>query len=246
MVGWLAARRAGFVRLTLYSLYLTSVFVICLYLTFPYAALEKRLITSVEHWASAWAPLTLSVGDGRLTFPPGVRWRNVSVYRVGVTDQIAQIDEAHLTLRSFSLWDRALVVGVGMQAFGGEQQGELTVEMTDRGARYQFTGVVEGIEMAQLSPLLPWGPVARGRLTLRHEQTWEVGHPEVAEGSMDVEIRPLSLTGLEVRGMALPPLEFTVFSATGYVRQHVGTLEELHAQGPKPCPPVEDEHSASV
>lgn len=32
--------------------------------------------------------------------------------------------------------------------------------------------------------------------------------------------------------MALPPLEFTVFSATGYVRQHVGTLEELHAQGP--------------
>lgn len=192
----MASRRRIIGHVLLYTLYGLVVFVVLLYLTFPYDLLRQRLVASF-----AQNDVRLTVSRLHLGFPPGVALHHVGLVADLVTLPGAMLQTSILHVRP--VW-RSLLAGMlhaRLEAvlYEGQWLGEIRAQSADEVQVWEIQGRFEDLQLERH----PWlhhenVALARGRLAGDVLLTLhETG--QMQQGTLNLHAQPLVFGGPESR-----------------------------------------------
>lgn len=202
--------------------------IICLIVTFPYGALQSRLLTEFQAgtgWdarAAGWSP----------GFPLAIEWRDLTVSKPGRPSVQVESARIGISLLGQLTGHRSIE---GVIALPGAVGGRLTG--TVKAADWSFqgptsvTGQAQQLDLAQI--VKPF--VTKGLLKADVTQGWVGvlgGVLFKGDGSWKAEIRDLTLEQIPIGPSALPPLTFTHVSIRLSCRDAACEVTEFKGDGP--------------
>jgi type II secretion system protein N len=215
-------------RIVLYTLYTLLLFLVFLVWQFPHGELVRRALRSVD-----LSPLRLEFADARFAWLRGYEFQGVELKRVDEQDDRPPIlESSRLYLRpGFNGLIRGRLASLKLHAamYSGNAEGSwevqngmhrATLRLEDlRIGRYRW--LVSALEEGEIDGLLS-GMISAESRRLGARDGELAGELQVKKGHA---------TGLKIRGLAVPELDFARITAKFAVKGDQIELQELHADG---------------
>jgi type II secretion system protein N len=202
-----------------------------LWLTFPYEALQERIVAEVSN-RSGWR---LTPGRWRTNGLLGLEWHRLQVQKPNVWR--TELPYLAVEIQPLSLFAGRPLVEARM-GLSDQEQAEREVRVVVTMKRWSvtqpelLTGTVKRLDLGRLN--IP--SVKRGTLKMDVSHKWmaETGASDSAfgEGEWSAEASEMLLERLPVGGMTIPTLELTSVAARLRCRGAVCQFEQLRGDGP--------------
>lgn len=215
-------------RLVLYALYTIVLFVLFLFVNFPYQDLVQRTLRDLD-----LGTVQIDVGGTRFAWFKGWEIRNLRIVPTGDAEGVAPL------LESSSLYVRPSLAGLirgklnGLHLEGAMYQGNVVADISLADDMTRATVDLNGIDLTRyraLAQALEEGQVA-GRVS--GTVTFEVRPSDLASGQAagELDIRDASMSAAKIQGMQVPDLHFPEIALKFSLRSGKLDLQELHADG---------------
>lgn len=219
MMRWL--RGAGLI------LYALIMFLAGVYLTFPYARFEQYLLASLRERAG----LDITVQRGRLLFPLGMIWQDVTVTRHGQAPY--RFDLVRAEVEPLAVLRGRIRLRVEAAAYGGRGTGQVTiVRWSGRNgpAHYAVSAMVREVDLARLPAT---AGQATGHASLAFDGEWDGEAVLTGNGRSEMDLTGLQFKAITFKGLALPPVAFATTRIRAQWRQGMVEVIEVQARGPE-------------
>ena len=209
-----------------------SAFFIFLYLTFPYSALQSKILTEITR-RTGWE---IRAADWSIGFPLAVEWRDVTWRKPGIASIPLKVMRINVSVISLiagrqTIDGIAQLPGSGLPG-GGRARGTVSAQSRSFLGSVSLKGHLQEVDLGSVAN--PY--VTRGRLQADFSHRWENLEKEgvlfKGDGTWKVEIKDLSLDRIPVRDGAIPPLAFSRVTALVTCRDASCDLAEFRADGP--------------
>lgn len=207
-------------------------FLLFLFLTFPYAALQSRILSEITR-ATGWE---VRAADWSAGVPIAVEWRDLTWIKPGVASIPVQLMRLNVGVAGLIMGRHTLDGLVqfpgGGPAGAGRATGTVSASSWSFLGPLSFTGHFQQIDLASVAK--PY--VARGLLQADLIHRWENhGHEGVVfkgDGSWKVDIKDLVMERIPVGTAVIPSLSFSRVTATVACHDAVCDVVEFKGDGP--------------
>jgi type II secretion system protein N len=216
------ARRSHLIWQTLaYTLYGVVVFLVLLYVNFPYELLRQRFIEQFPH-----DDLRLAIASLRPDLPPGLQLRQVRLLTNPTrgSGTLASIDTLRAQPDVFALFSRMLDFYFTARLYGGQLEGNVRTALANAEAPWEIQARFSDLHLEQ-HPVMQKDNKAflRGRLNGDVVATLD-GAGLLQQGFINLQLQPLVFVGHE--GLQLPLLrEITCDALQSQLRLVAGQLQ---------------------
>lgn len=224
------------------TLYLV-LFCLFAYWTFPYDRLKGRLEAGFNAAQTGADASRLQIGEATWSWKfPGVVLSDINLIppttkpepgsEPAPPKQTLHADEVYARVAPLSLLFGTTNVSYGVDGFGGQIKGELTISDKEKHLIAEFEGVDPGqLPTVSQTLELPLSGVMTGTIDLRLPE----GKSSLAEGTIDVEITDLKIGDgkTKVRGLlALPTLDAGTLKFKASATQGKVKIDQFEVKGP--------------
>lgn len=211
-----------------YLLFTLSVFLLFLYLMFPFRQVERRIISLLEEKAA----IKLEIKEGQFRPPVKYLWRGVR-FNIQNTPYLDGIEmdliSAHLNL--LPLLNRRIETELKVDGAGGSLNGRLVIERDKKGILYGIKGGGGNIDLNRVIRVK--GEKENnisGKLKLDIDYAWSGNDPASGNGVIDLEVDGLNIKNIEANGFPVKDLTFSSVLGKVYLKGEVINIEKLTAK----------------
>lgn len=207
-------------------------FLLFLFLTFPYGALQSRILSDISR-ETGWE---VRAADWSPGIPAAVEWRDLTWTKPGVGSIPVQLMRLNVGVTGLIMGRHTLDGLVqfpgGSQSGAGRATGTVTASSWSFEGPVAFTGHLQQVDLAAFAK----PHVTRGVLQADLAQQWENRGKEgivfKGDGSWKVEIKELVLERISVGAAVIPSLGFSRVAAVVSCRDAVCDIVEFKGDGP--------------
>jgi type II secretion system protein N len=206
-------------------------FIVFLFLTFPYAPLQNRLLTELSR-ASGWE---VRAADWSVGLPAVIEWRDVIL--AGPTIGAIPVEAVRATVGVFQALLGRLVLDYAVQLPGvapagaGRATGSLTAASWSLGGPVAVNGHLQQMDLAAvLKPYVSQGTV-QGDFMHRWDSAQGVNAVLKGEGTAKVEIKDLVVERIAAGTSSIPSLTFGRIQAALACHDAACDVTELKGDG---------------
>ncbi len=228
MFAWLRKARPIAISLIGYLLVTVSVFLLFLYLGFPFRLIEKRIIGLIEEKTS----IKLDIREALFRPPAIFIWKGVrsSSQTIPYLDGL-NLDLINARVNILSLLKRRIETDIKAEGAGGNFQGRLVVGRDERGIYYSLNGGGINLDLDRIIQNKDArGNNISGRMRLDLDYSWSAISPSFGKGLLDLEIAGLNLKNIEVNGFPIKEILFTSVTGKVGLKEEVVNIERLIAK----------------
>jgi len=215
-------------RVILYGLWTVALFVLFLFVNFPYQDLVQQTLRGLD-----LGGVELQVAGTRFAWWKGWEIGNLKVLPIGAPEGTPPL------LEGSSLFVRPSLAGLirgqlkGLHLEGAMYGGGVDADVVLADGVTRATVDLNGVNLGRIQPLVD--ALEEGQLTgrLSGTMTFEVKPPNLAAGQAagEIEIKGGSVAGVKVREMQMPDLHFPQLASKFSVKGGRLDIQELHADG---------------
>lgn len=228
MFVWLRKARPIIISLIGYLLVTVSVFLLFLYLGFPFRQIEKRIIGLIEEKTS----IKLDIREDLFRPPAVFIWKGVrfSSQTIPYLDGL-NLDIINARVNILSLLKRRIETDIKAEGAGGNFQGRLVVGRDERGTYYSLNGGGTSLDLDRIIQNKDArGNNISGRMRLDLDYAWSAISPSYGKGLLDLEIAGLNLKNIEVNGFPIKEILFSSVTGKVGLKGEVVNIERLTAK----------------
>lgn len=228
MIIWLKKARPVFISLVGYLLFTLSVFLLFLYLMFPFRQVERRIISLLEEKAS----IKLEIKEDQFRPPVKYLWKGIkfNIQNTPYLDGI-ELDMISAQLNLLPLLKKRIEAELKVDGAGGSLNGRLIIEKDKRGTSYSIKGSGGNIDLNRVIRTTDEkkNNIA-GKLKLDIDYLWSGNDPAGGNGAIDLEVNGLNVKNIEVNGFPIKDLTFSSVSGKVGLKGEVINIEKLTAR----------------
>lgn len=207
-------------------------FIFFLYLTFPFAALQARILSEISR-GTGW---DIRAGEWSVGFPLGVEWHDLLLSKPGAVPIPVESMRMSVGIMGQIMGRRTLDAMIhfpsSAQGSAGRASGTVTASSWSLHGPTAIKSHVQQVDLAML--VKPY--VAKGLLQADVAQAW-MGNPGgdvtfKGAGSWKVEVKDLVLERIPIGSAYLPSLAFTRVSLGLTCRDSQCDITEFKGEGP--------------
>jgi type II secretion system protein N len=204
--------------------------VLFLLVTFPYEAVQARLLAQIERGTGA----KVQVEQWHVAWPLGLEWKNVQI--TGRDQQVFRLARVEAFL---SVTDALRSIPAGELSFWLEDKGEpaaLQIRTVFAGWNFKGVGLAEGtadrVELAKLIGAPIRGGRLKGRFQFSGNPSAQAGNFAIGDGELTIDATDVAVEAISAQGGRMPEWGLAVVHGKTTCAAGICRIVELRGNGP--------------
>ena len=217
-----------FIPLAGYLLFTLSIFLLFLYLNFPFKKTEKRVISLIEEDGS----IKITKMESLLKPPANFTWKGIRIDFLNIPffNEI-EMDTISIQLKILPLLRKQIVADFSAEGIGGRMDGLLVARKDTKGFLYNIRGRGANLDLGRV--IQDAGEKKNniaGRLRADLDYSWSANDPSRGDGMLDLEVTGFKARNIEINGFPIRDIGFSSISGKIVLKRGVLNLEKLTAK----------------